>query len=270
MAELRPPRNTITRNLPQEILFFQILLPRLPVKALPNAMCVCKKWYLFLKSGTGKSQYSDKSSGLLLWNPLTDEYKNLSNKGCHDKECYTTIEQGRGTLIKSYSVMRFHTKTEEFTEIAMPSFGNQMTRCLGFMVLRGCIHFCIVILIGKENDIANRQCSEMIELWRMDGDKDWTKVLTYGPMSFSLLGGSILHFMRNGNLLLQNEGNVYVFDMKKDTKEIVFTCHPINPPNMYEAHQRRMDCDIPPLGKYIEIPCHPIGTPYMYVVTPSY
>ncbi|KAL7610579.1 hypothetical protein Lser_V15G13791 [Lactuca serriola] len=405
MAEPRPPRNTITRYLPQEILFFQIL-PRLPVKALPNVMCVCKKWYLFLNSGafattyhhhvttnddhenhhkqfiltntdrprfhsidcetpedgltagrrlplafsfndkmviltslhgllcvgTGKFQYSDECTGLILWNPLTGDCKGLSNKGCHDKECYTAYDHGifglyyisslddyrllrvtyypsiyiyiyslksdswrkvesteniqqkaskwaslaskqehpsqillneklyflkqvdieRETFIKSYSVMRFDTKTEEFTEIAMPCFGNQRTRCLGFMVLRGCIHFCISILIGKENNMTN---SEMIELWRMDGDKDWTKVLTYGPMSFFLLRGSLLHFMRNGNLLLQNEGNVYVFDMKKDTKEMVFT-YPINPPNE-QPYQRRMDSNISPIGKYIETTVSP-------------
>ncbi|CAI9277031.1 unnamed protein product [Lactuca saligna] len=394
MAEPHTPRNTITTKLPWEILFLQIL-PRLPVKALPNAMCVCKKWYLYLKSGAFASTYhhhvvsnddhqnhhkylvvsttqrhmysidcetpkdglvvarnlpfflpfmgnmsiltslhgllcigtiQPQNPGeyydLILWNPLTGDYKMLSEpkKGCYHKECYKISEgifglyyissdddyrllrvthhlniyiyslksnswrmvestadfQQRasewtsrgsyweqpshillneklnflkqvdrgGTFILSYSVMRFDTKTEKFTEISIPSFGNQMTNCLGFMVLGGRIHFCVAILIEEENYMTNRRYYEIIELWRMDGDGYWTKVLTYGPMSFFLWGRSILHWMRNGNLLIRHLDSVYLLDMKKHTKEMIFTC-------------QSMDSKIPPTGKYVETTVSP-------------
>ncbi|XP_052625832.1 uncharacterized protein LOC128132883 [Lactuca sativa] len=353
MAEPHTPRNTITTKLPWEILFLQIL-PRLPVKALPNAMCVCKKWYLYLKSGAFASTYhhhvvsnddhqnhhkylvvsttqrhmhsidcetpkdglmvarnlpfflpfrgnmsiltslhgllcigtiQPQNPGeyydLILWNPLTGDYKMLSEpkKGCYHKECYKISEadfQQRaskwtsrgsyweqpshillneklnflkqvdrgGTFIFSYSVMRFDTKTEKFTEISIPSFGNQMTNCLGFMVLGGRIHFCVAILIEEENYMTNRRYYEIIELWRMDGDGYWTKVLTYGPMSFFLWGRSILHWMRNGNLLIRHLDSVYLLDMKKHTKEMIFTC-------------QSMDSKIPPTGKYVETTVSP-------------
>ncbi|CAH1412709.1 unnamed protein product [Lactuca virosa] len=414
MGELRHPS-----NLPQEILFFQIL-PRLPVKALPNVMCVCKKWYFFLNSGvfattyhhhvtandhhenhhkyivipaTNQSPYtytiqeqfsrfdcetpedgltgnfrlpfyvpfnyqnvsiltslhgllcvgiselecSPEYYALILWNPLTGDNKKLSTKGSRN-ECYDIsdgifglyyissdddyrllrvkrypsaciyiyslksdtwrkvrstedfrqrasnwaslvgyypeqpkhillneklyflkqVDRGEGTFIHSYSVMRFETKTEKFTEIVMPSFGNQMTSSLDFMVLKGCIHFCVAILIEDRSYMENQRCYEMIELWRMDGDGDWTKVLTYGPMSFFLWSQSLLHVMRNGNWLIQNEVDVYVLDMKKHTKEMVFTCNPIYAQHMSkEAYHRMGSKNITPRGKYIETTVSP-------------
>ncbi|KAI3503293.1 hypothetical protein L1887_31733 [Cichorium endivia] len=168
----------------------------------------------------------------------------------------------RGTYINSYSIMRFDTKTEIFTEIAMPSFGNQMTDCLGFMVQSGCLHFCVAILIEKENYMPNRCCYEMIECWRMDEDGDWTKVLTYGPMSFFIWGPSLLHLMRNGNFLIQHLSNVYVLDIKNHTKEMVYACQKI----YYNGTETDIET-IPPMGKYIETTL----SPHQYEVTsPSY
>ncbi|XP_023755991.1 putative F-box/kelch-repeat protein At3g17280 isoform X1 [Lactuca sativa] len=380
MAESHP------RKLPQEILLFQIL-PRMPVEALPSLMCVCKKWYLFLKSGafasaliddhenhhkhlvlpttdgytfcsidceapkdgltmgrfpfllpinmrhminisiltsvhgllclgTIKHENPDIYSDLTLWNPFTNDDKRLSKMSCdtqgifglyyissdddyrllyvtHHPNIYIysvksdswrnvestedfkqsasdwtepgnywtkpgdywehpshfllneklyflkQVETEPESFIRSYSVMRFDTKTEKFTEIAMPSFGNQMTNCLGFMVLKGCVHFCVAILIEEESYMSSEYCNEMIELWKMDGDGDWTKVLTYGPISFFPWSKSLIHLMRNGNLLIHAGSNVYELDMKKNTKEIVFTCED-------------MDSKISPIGKYIE------------------
>nr|KAJ0215659.1 hypothetical protein LSAT_V11C300145220 [Lactuca sativa] len=152
----------------------------------------------------------------------------------------------------------FETKTEKFTEIVMPSFGNQMTSSLDFMVLKGCIHFCVAILIDDTSYMENQRCYEMIELWRMNGDGDWTKVLTYGPMSFFLWSQSLLHVMRNGNWLIQNEVDVYVLDMKKHTKEMVFTCNPIYAQRMSkEAYDRMGSKNITPRGKYIETTVSP-------------
>ncbi|CAH1412903.1 unnamed protein product [Lactuca virosa] len=383
MADRHPPRNTITMNLPSEILFFHIL-PRVPLKALPNVMCVCKKWHSFLKSsvfaktchdhittddddhdqnhhkypvlsttkpyhfrsidckspkdslkdvrrlplktpyndncspgnmsiltslhgllcvGTSKGEHSQEYSDLILWNPLTGDYKTCRNLKtaviiknvtsplkvestenlefqqrasywtslrCYwenpshillNEKLYFLMQlDRRRTFIQSYSIIRFDTKTENFTEVAVPSFGNQMTDCLGFMVLRGCIHFCVAILIEKETNNENQCCYEMIELWRMDGDGDgdWTKVLSYGPMSFFIWKRSLLHVMGNGNLLIQQNGDVYLLDIKKHTKEMVFTCKSIN----YQLSPTGKYIEtISPVGKYIETTL----SPHLYV-----
>ncbi|CAH1412708.1 unnamed protein product [Lactuca virosa] len=111
----------------------------------------------------------------------------------------------------------------------------------------------------------------MIELWRMDGDGDWTKVLTYGPMSFFLWSHSLLHLMRNGNWLIQNEVDVYVLDMKKHTKEMVFTCNPIYTQHKSkEAYHRMGSKNITPRGKYIETTVSPNKYSLYVCTSPSY
>ncbi|KAI3503289.1 hypothetical protein L1887_31729 [Cichorium endivia] len=184
----------------------------------------------------------------------------------HEKLYFLNQVDRIETFIKTYSIVRFDTKTEIFTEIAMPSFGNQMTDCLDFMVQNGCLHFCVAILIEKENYMPNRSCYEMIECWRMDEDGDWTKVLTYGPMSFFIWGRSLLHLMRNGNFLIQHLSNVYVLDIKNHTKEMVFACEKIDYDHSTDGTGKFIET-IPPMGKYIETTL----SPHQYDVTsPSY
>lgn len=102
-----------------------------------------------------------------------------------------------------YSIIRFDTKTEQFTEIATPFSKNFERYSLSFLVLRGYIHVC--------ENIAKRG----VIMWRMDGDGDWTKVVSLFPWCLEPL-----HLMRNDNWLMRsNKGNhLYQVDMKKHTK----------------------------------------------------
>ncbi|CAH1426826.1 unnamed protein product [Lactuca virosa] len=137
----------------------------------------------------------------------------------------------------SYSILMFDTKTQNFTEIATPSFRHQLTTCSSFMVHRDRIHLCVTIWGGDCNVFDYN-----IELWRMDGDGDWTKVVNYRPMSSDLWNKYPLHLMRNGNWLMHAliGGGIVQLDMDKQTTDVVY-------PNMID-----MGIYITLRGKYIE------------------
>ncbi|KAJ9557970.1 hypothetical protein OSB04_012584 [Centaurea solstitialis] len=358
MAELRPSRKIILRELPPDIVLFHIL-PRLPPKSVLRFRCVCKQWQSFLKTptftkmhcrhvtaighhkllvistttpctfctidcealengltatrslpfeakpenmsivasldglvcvGIKKTRYDAEYSDLILWNPLTTEYKTLSRTNT-DKECYMFTGTAFGLYYNSsdndyklvcvtnyhdvyiyslksdswrkvestqddfltipyrfseswpssvllneklyflkqvhkrmlgppsYSIMRFDLKTEKFSEIAAPTFGNPMTWWLNFMVVRGCIHLYVTHDITYAN---SRPCCPEIEMWRMDGEGEWRKVVTYCLMPFLSWFPQSLHVMKNGNWLIhykEKEKNyVYKVDLKKHPK----------------------------------------------------
>ncbi|XP_035836627.1 F-box/kelch-repeat protein At3g06240-like [Helianthus annuus] len=203
-------------------------------------------------------------SDLVLWNPLTGEYRILSKTNAH-KECYETITRAsvlyytsseddykllrvtnscdayiyslksdlwrkiestenfhrwiskhcallNGKLYflkydeainKSHSVISLDLKTEKFTEVTTPFFRDS-TICMGFTVLRGCIH---VWMLHPSNYWWRK-----IELWRMDGDGDsWTKVVT---CTNAACGWRVqpLHLMADGNWLMRYEERLCITD----------------------------------------------------------
>ncbi|KAI3524217.1 hypothetical protein L1887_02869 [Cichorium endivia] len=117
---------------------------------------------------------------------------------------------------KSYSIVMFDTQTEKLKDIETPHFGNRWTNCMGFVVVKDCIHFCV----GFINSIHQY---DTIEQWRMDGNGDWTKVET-SSFEEQLRYWSHMpeHLMRNGNWLMYSSSgeHVYVLNAKKHTKNI--------------------------------------------------
>ncbi|CAH1425673.1 unnamed protein product [Lactuca virosa] len=109
---------------------------------------------------------------------------------------------------------------------------DQRTDFMGFMVLRGYIHFCVAII----NSIGEY---DTIELWRMSSThaQYWGRLTTKTQQYLSsydaddnqelrwLLrnGHDLLHWMRNGNWLMYSRGGEYVdaLDTKKHTKDIM-------------------------------------------------
>ncbi|KAJ0724575.1 putative F-box associated interaction domain, F-box-like domain superfamily [Helianthus annuus] len=236
-----------------------------------------------------KSEYSD----LILWNPLTCDYKTLSKtNSC--KECYQTntrasvlyyisseddyklllVTHSCSIYIYSlkfdlwrktedihrlsfsnhnaslneklyflkedkaddvYSIISLDLKTtEKFIDVATPILKNSHTTCLGFTILRGCIH------IWMRNFLQ-------IDLWRMDGDGDWTKVVAYwGTIDFPhILYQQPLHLMADGNWLLLSQYCLY-----KTYPEKVYNCACTYTTTRYKY--RYLDLGITPLGKYLE------------------
>ncbi|KAI3524214.1 hypothetical protein L1887_02866 [Cichorium endivia] len=115
---------------------------------------------------------------------------------------------------KSYSIVTFDTQTEKLRDIETPHFGNRWTNCMGFMVVKDCIHFCVAFI----NSIRQY---DTIEQWRMDGDGDWTKVETSSlKEQLDCSHDEPQHLMRNGNWLMFSRENVYVLNAKKHTKNI--------------------------------------------------
>ncbi|KAI3829014.1 hypothetical protein L1987_03127 [Smallanthus sonchifolius] len=99
----------------------------------------------------------------------------------------------------TYSIIKLDLKTWSYTEVATPFWRSLTeTTCLCFpirRVLRATdLHF--TVLRGCVN-IWKRMGCHVIELWRMDGDGDWTKVVT-----IRWLVGLPVHLMENGNWLL--------------------------------------------------------------------
>ncbi|GJV96449.1 putative F-box domain-containing protein [Tanacetum coccineum] len=213
-------------------------------------------------SNINRSEYSH----LILWNPLTNEYKTLP-KSDSRVECYNRLSRVFGLyyssceddykllcvtyhivymyslkseswrkldsiianpnlylgiewwspgtclndnlyfLCDSYSIIRFDTKSEQFTRIATPTFDEDglYNWCSTMMVLRGCIHFCVRYEIAKTG--FTKIC---IRLWKMNGDGKWKKVVIYQPVSNIVGSLKPLYLMRNGNLLLiGSSGNLY-------------------------------------------------------------
>ncbi|KAL7602119.1 hypothetical protein Lser_V15G23505 [Lactuca serriola] len=153
-----------------------------------------------------------------------------------NEKLYFLKQECDGNCIRNYAIQMFDTKTEKFTAIAAPSFKYQLTTCSSFMVHRDRIHLCVTISGG--NCVFN----DNIELWRMDGDGDWTKVVNYRPMSIYLWHEYPMHLMRNGDWLMHSRkigGGILQLDMDKQTTDVVY-------PNMNTGIY------IPLRGKYIE------------------
>ncbi|KAF5776368.1 putative F-box domain, galactose oxidase/kelch, beta-propeller, kelch-type beta propeller [Helianthus annuus] len=235
-------------------------------------------------------------SDLVLWNPLTGEYRILSKTNAH-KECYETTTRAsvlyytsseddykllrvtnscdayiyslksdlwrkiestenfhrwisnhcallNGKLYflkydkainKSHSVISIDLKTEKFTEVTTPFFRDS-TICMGFTVLRGCIH---VWMLHHSNFWRHK-----IELWRMDGD-GWTKVVTFTNAACGCTWPwcvQPLHLMADGNWLMRYGERLCITDPND---------HP-NDPLKSTRVVTYMGAGIRRSGKYIE------------------
>ncbi|KAI3745697.1 hypothetical protein L6452_08102 [Arctium lappa] len=108
-------------------------------------------------------------------------------------------------------IIRFDTKTEMFTEIATPP-----GECFYMTVVGGCIHLCMFPEID----------SDRLELWKMDGDGEWVKVIR---SCRSLFDDQPFHLMKNGNWLLCSIRNVIVLNVhRKEEKSKIACVHTID------------------------------------------
>ncbi|KAI3524503.1 hypothetical protein L1887_03161 [Cichorium endivia] len=158
----------------------------LPFKGNPENIRIITSFNGLVCVGITKRSSDDKYSDLMLWNPLTGDYKRLHRSNSCE-ECY------------------------EVTPRASAFYGGE-----------------------NSGDLSAK-------FWRMDGDGDWTKVVTYQiPNCFYF--EEPLHLMRNGNWLTYsvNTGfNVYTLDL-------VWHLNAISYSNI--AYGR----EITPRAKYIE------------------
>nr|GEX17593.1 RNA-directed DNA polymerase, eukaryota, reverse transcriptase zinc-binding domain protein [Tanacetum cinerariifolium] len=106
-------------------------------------------------------------------------------------------------------------KTEKLTEIETPFLDDTHNLNGSLMVHRGSIHLCFTYENGK-----NYFLKTCIELWKMNEDGYWKKVVTYRVDPYDILNLNLkpLHLMSNGNLLMssnKNGENLYELEVKK-------------------------------------------------------
>ena len=118
----------------------------------------------------------------------------------------------------TYSMIRFDLKTEKWKKIATPfetnpGLSSTRTTCLSFTAVRVCIH----LYLRNWNRNVKSIGRFVIELWRIDGDGDWTKMVTYNPLFYNLQ--SVLHLMKNGNWIIYSEFGISKVDVEKNIEE---------------------------------------------------
>ncbi|CAH1426453.1 unnamed protein product [Lactuca virosa] len=272
-----------------------------PIKVSPENMTIITSCNGLVCVGITKRNYDDNYSDLILWNPLTGDYKKLS-KSHSRKECYYGLyysdsyddyrllcvtlhhrayiyslksdswrkldsytshlkritcliseswgecivhndkvyflKQGKRRTMGhlSNSIIRFDTKTEKFRKIVIPCFGVGRRDCLNFTLLHNDrdIYLCVIY---KENSVE-----VSAKLWRMDGDGDWTEIISYPILPSLYCFQKPVHLMRNGNWItycLHSGCHVYKLDPERRINEMSYS--------NYDD-----EFDIPPTGKYIE------------------
>ncbi|KAJ9541970.1 hypothetical protein OSB04_028476 [Centaurea solstitialis] len=119
------------------------------------------------------------------------------NLNCFLNEKLYLLAQGTSqTSDWSYLIIRFDTRTEKFTEMPAPSFKY-------FDGLSGCVHLCVNSKGVKSWD--------KWEVWKMDGDGEWTKVVCYRDDLSRSVFSRPLHLLKNGNWLVRSEVKGYVY-----------------------------------------------------------
>ncbi|KAJ9542152.1 hypothetical protein OSB04_028658 [Centaurea solstitialis] len=116
--------------------------------------------------------------------------------------------------VRSYSIIRFDTNTEKFTEIAAPSLQHVDICCFSLTVLSGCVYLCASSKVSSWDKLA---------LWKMDGDREWTKVVSCCGRLSKRGFYQPLHVMKNGNWLVgsRRKGCFYEVNLEmKTTKEV--------------------------------------------------
>ncbi|KAJ9555545.1 LOW QUALITY PROTEIN: hypothetical protein OSB04_010159 [Centaurea solstitialis] len=137
-----------------------------------------------------------------------------------NKKLYFVNQTVEGNLSTppSYSIMRFDSKTEKFSKTEGPTFTNPRTWWLNLWF--GCIHLCVT----HSNPYFRDSCQEF-EMWRMDGGGEWTKVVTYYPLSRLDRFDQPLHVMKNGNWLMLKEGWFCNVDVKTRSEERYYSTY---------------------------------------------
>ncbi|PWA83340.1 20S proteasome beta subunit G1 [Artemisia annua] len=119
---------------------------------------------------------------------------------------------------KRYSVVRFDTKTETFSEMKTFNLNGNTDHCRAFLMIKnGCIHVCITY----ESYVG--MVSFVIEFWKIDEEGNCKKMETYRLDSGYMRFMEPLHLTSNGNLLMRGNkfesfasmGNLYNVDLKK-------------------------------------------------------
>ncbi|KAJ9539723.1 hypothetical protein OSB04_026229 [Centaurea solstitialis] len=143
-------------------------------------------------------------------------------------------------------IKRFDVKTEKWRKIAGPYINGLWKHCLSFLVVRGCIHLYLIHRHLRLDDNGGfiELGDSTAELWRMDGEEDWTKVVTTYNLPNSHPRWFILHplhLMKNGNWVMHVKRleEFYEADLEMRTKKEVYS-------------YSRNAVFITPKGKYIE------------------
>lgn len=97
---------------------------------------------------------------------------------CFNDKFYFLAPNRVSCSFHSYPIIRFDTETENFTEIAAPSFSNSniYAHFLCFIVLRGCIH---VYMTYDDFNLDVKQERFTFKVWKMEEDGNWAQVVTY-------------------------------------------------------------------------------------------
>ncbi|KAJ9542004.1 hypothetical protein OSB04_028510 [Centaurea solstitialis] len=129
-----------------------------------------------------------------------------------------------GMDVLTYSIIRFDTEVEKFTEIAAPSLECVAPHRFSLTVLSGCLHLC-VSSVGITSPYK-------LELWKMDGDGEWTKMVSCCHTLFKGVPYKPLHLMKNGNWLMasRDNGDALEVDPEMKTGKKVCTSTPIDGP----------------------------------------
>ncbi|XP_076908891.1 F-box protein At3g22700-like [Bidens hawaiensis] len=202
--------------------------------------------YKLLRVADGAFIYSLKSDS---WRKLCHSKYNVvmfvnnqhwSHSIWLNDKLYFLIEYLGSNLSKFHHIIiRFDTKTENFTAITTPSFenirphisvvesiyigtcykGTRQQMC-GFSVVRGRILFFVTFF-------KNCSLTDRMELWNTDedGDGGWTKVETYSKLESFLpefKTKPVVHMMRNGNWIMhsRDEGYFSQVDLEKSIKDV--------------------------------------------------
>nr|GEX45441.1 hypothetical protein [Tanacetum cinerariifolium] len=220
-CELPPDNSPCSRPLPQFVAYRS-----------PRHTSILTSFHGLVCVGIEKNLRRDFD--IILWNPVTTEYKRLSKPSNPDHmECY----KGSGRVYGLYycsdtkspfqddlrpgvclnenlyfqsdiitdSSLRFDTKAKRFHKIKNPPIPDGYSPWTKITVENGSIHLCVLY-------------DSIIELWKFIANGDiWTKVATYQP-NHDIFDFSPGHLTSNGNLLMIDSIKglrVFQVDLKK-------------------------------------------------------
>ncbi|KAI3524502.1 hypothetical protein L1887_03160 [Cichorium endivia] len=212
MAEHHRPHKKIKTELAPDILYFNIL-PRLPAN-------------LYTVSGITKHRYDDKYYYLVLWNPVTGDYKRLSKSNSY-KECYEVTGRAYGL---------YYSNSDDDYKLLIVTHDH---------------YACIYSL--KSNSWRKLDSKEDLKRIQYVVSESWGESLLQNDKLFFLKKGkrrtiaklsySIpVYLMRDGKWLtycLHSGCHVYKLDLDKHLNEMAYS-------NADDS------MDITPRGKYIE------------------
>ncbi|GJV25887.1 F-box/kelch-repeat protein-like protein [Tanacetum coccineum] len=228
--------------IPHDVLLHRIL-PLLPTKSVPCFMCISKESYKIHWQSTLGLFYSSceddyklvsiiSHNNVQIYSLKSDSWRTiafqdtsklkrdrLSQGTCLNENLYFLNDDDK------FSVTKFDTKTETFTEMKIPllnDVGKSYHATL--MVQKGCIHvFIMYDVVKKHHEV------QLIELLNINEEGNWKKMETYRVDQYCMGDMKPLHLTRNGNLLMLgftsksnfneyygNKGYIYNIDLKKN------------------------------------------------------